>query len=147
MYASKRYKQGYYTPKNPSKYIGDINKIRYMSSWELTTHRFFDNNQRVIRWGSEVIIIPYLKPTDNRIHRYIVDYYVEYINVHGEIVTELIEVKPLKDTRVSRSRNPSTRLYENLTTAVNYAKWQAATQFASQRGWKFRIVSENSIFR
>ena len=75
---ARHFKQGYYTPKNPDKYVGDITKIRYMSSWELELHKFFDGNPNVIRWASEEIAIPYYKPTDGRIHKYYPDYWVNF---------------------------------------------------------------------
>ena len=81
MMAGKRFEQGQYIPRNPHKYVGDIDKIRYMSSYELETHKFFDNNERVLRWSSEEIAIPYLKPTDGRVHKYYPDYWVEYVNI------------------------------------------------------------------
>lgn len=143
---SKRFSQGWYTPKNPDKYMGDPTKIRYMSSWELETHQFFDNNEKVVRWSSETIAIPYIKPTDGKIHKYYPDYYVEYINTAGQLVKEIIEVKPIAQTKVPRA-NHKHKLYEQLTFAVNTAKWQAATSFCKNRGILFRIVTEKSIFR
>lgn len=143
---ASRFKQGLYVPKNPQKYVGDVSKIRYMSSWELKTHEFFDNNTKVLKWASEEIAIPYIKPTDRRIHKYFVDYWVEYVDNNGEICTEIIEVKPAAQTRAPRA-NSKHRLYEQLTFAVNTAKWEAAAKFAAERNWTFRIITEKSIFR
>lgn len=144
--AGKRFTQGAYTPRNPHKYVGDITKIRYMSSYELETHKFFDGNERVLRWSSEEIAIPYIKPTDGRVHKYYPDYWVEYINRDGEIVQEVIEVKPAAQTKTPR-KNHKHALYEQLTYAVNVAKWQAAQAFCNKHGWKFRIITEHSIFK
>lgn len=144
--AGKRFEQGQYTPRNPHKYVGDIDKIRYMSSYELETHKFFDNNERVLRWSSEEIAIPYLKPTDGRVHKYYPDYWVEYVNKDGVIVQEIIEVKPASQTRAPRANNKH-RLYEQLTLAVNMAKWQAAQAFCKQNNMTFRIITEKSIFK
>jgi hypothetical protein len=143
---TKNFQQGYYQPKNPHKYVGDTSKIRYMSSYELETHAFFDNNDRVLRWASEEIAIPYLKPTDGKLHKYYPDYWVEYVNRNGEIIHEIIEVKPASQTRIPRA-NTKHRLYEQLTFAVNTAKWQAAQAFCEAKGWKFRIITEKSIFK
>lgn len=141
-----RFTQGYYTLKNPEKYVGDKSKIRYMSSWELQTHSFFDNNKRVIRWSSEELCIPYIKPTDGKIHKYYPDYWVEYVNTDGEILQEIIEVKPSTQTRMPRS-NSKHKLYEQITFAVNTAKWQACSMWCKQHGMNFRIVTEKSIFK
>lgn len=142
---NKRFTQGLFTPKNPHKYMGDPTKIRYMSSWELETHKFFDNNEKVLRWGSEVIAIPYLKPTTGKMHKYLVDYFVEYINRDGVIVRELIEVKPLSQVKAPRS-NSKHKLYEQLTYAINIAKWEAAAHYAKQHNMVFKILTEKQIF-
>jgi hypothetical protein len=144
---SKPYQQGRYIPKNPSKYIGDITKIRYMSSWEYEMHKFLDNNPYVIEWASEEIAIPYIKPTDNKVHKYYVDYYIKYVDKNGNIKTELIEIKPTTQTKASRSKKTITQLKENITFAINVAKWKAAQDFAYKNGWTFRIITENEIFK
>lgn len=142
----RRYRQGIFTPKHPEKYRGDSTRIRYMSSWELEMHNFLDNNPNVVEWSSEEIAIPYIKPTDGRIHRYYPDYLVTYKTRTGQLITELIEVKPKSQTKQPRKTHKHA-LYEQATYAINIAKWQAATKFANDRGWIFRIVTENSIFR
>lgn len=143
---AKNFRQGYYEVKNPHKYEGDTAKVRFMSSWEYETHTFMDCNERVLRWSSECIAIPYLKPTDGRVHRYYPDYWVEYVNRDGEIIQEIIEVKPLAQTKAPR-KNHKHVLYEQLTLAVNLAKWSAAEAFCQANGMKFRIITEKSIFK
>lgn len=147
---ASKFKQGWYTPKHPEKYVGDISKIRYMSSWELKTHQFLDNNPNILRWSSEEIAIPYMKPTDGKVHRYFPDYWVEYRNRCGETIHEIWEVKPASQTRKPRNtkkKNPKTRLYEDVTYAINIAKWQAAKQFCDQHNVIFRILTEHDIYR
>ena len=140
------FKQGFYTPKNPEKYIGNVNKIIFRSSWEYNLHTFFDNNTRILKWGSEIICIPYIKPTDNRIHRYYPDYYIEYVNTEGELIREIIELKPLSQTKQPKA-NSKHRIYEQLTYAVNMAKWTAAEQWCQNNNVKWRIVTEKSVFK
>lgn len=144
------FKQGWYQLRHPEKYIGDPAKIRYMSSWELSTHRFLDNNPNILRWSSEEIAIPYIKPTDGKVHRYFPDYWVEYRNRQGELIQEIWEVKPKTQTRkpcASKKKNARTRLYEDVTYAINIAKWQAAKQFCDAHGFIFRIMTEKDIYR
>ena len=141
-----RFKQGYYTPKNPEKYIGNVNKIVYRSCWELNLHIFFDNNTKVIRWGSEIICIPYVKPTDNKIHRYYPDYYIECLNTKGELIKEVIELKPLSQIRPPKS-NSKHKIYEQLTYAVNVAKWESAKRWCEQNNVNWRIISEQQVFK
>jgi hypothetical protein len=144
--AGSRYKQGYYTPRFPDKYVGDVSKIRYMSSWELECHRFFDGNERVLRWASEEIAIPYIKPTDGKVHKYYPDYWVEFINAHGETIQEIIEVKPHEQTKAPRKTHKH-MLYEQVMYQINIAKWAAAQEFCRQRNITFRIVTQRAIFK
>ncbi len=142
-----RFLQGYYQPKNVDKYIGDLDKIVYRSSWELTFMNFLDNNKNIVKWASEPFPIPYIKPTTKRVHRYYPDFYVEYADKDGEAKKELIEVKPLQQTRRCRSKNPKTKLYEDITFAINMAKWEAAKSFCDNQGITFRILTEREIFK
>lgn len=141
------FKQGRYTPKNISKYIGDPSKVVYRSSWELRMHQFLDQNQSILKWCSECIAIKYLKPTDKKIHRYYPDYYVVYKNKKGEIVKQILEVKPASQTRRTRKKNPKQRLYEEVTYAINVAKWASAQQFCKKHGITFRLITENELFK
>lgn len=143
---ARRYHQGLYTPKHPEKYVGDTTKVRYMSSWELHLHEFFDNNPNVIRWSSEELAIPYVKPTDGKIHRYFPDYWVEFLNKDGKIVQEIIEVKPQQQTKVPRA-NSKQKLAETVQLAINISKWKSAQEWCKQRNIKFRIVTETTIFK
>jgi len=144
---ARNFKQGYYQPKNTDKYTGDLNKIIYRSSWELTFMQFLDNNPSIHRWASEPFPIPYVKPTTGRVHRYFPDFFVEYLDKDGNAKKEIIEVKPAQQTRRTRSRNPKTKLYEDITYAINIAKWQAAKQFCDDNDITFRILTENEIYK
>lgn len=141
--------QGHYKPRHPEKYVGDINKIRFMSSWELSMNKFLDDNPNILRWSSEEIVIPYVKPTDGKVHKYYPDYWVEFQNKHGDVVSEIWEVKPKNQTTPpkTRGKNKKTQLRESITYAVNVAKWGAATQFCNKYKLKFRIITENQLFK
>lgn len=54
--------KGLFKPEHPEKYMGDITKIRFLSSWELRFMHFCDSNPNVISWGSEEIRIQYWNP-------------------------------------------------------------------------------------
>lgn len=143
----KGYRQGRYEPRHPEKYIGDLNKITYRSSWELKFCQFVDNNPNITHWASEEIAIQYLKPTTGRVHRYYPDFYIEYIDRKGNVIRELIEVKPDKQTRASTARKSKTRLYEDITYGINVAKWKAAQHWCTTKGVKFRILTEHQLFK
>jgi hypothetical protein len=171
------FKQGFYTPRHPEKYIENKKRvrhlspeeirtrriansnatvikwgsgrfaIRYLSSWELRMHRFLDFNATVIKWSSEPFAVRYVKPTDGKIHRYYPDYWVKYRNRKGQIVQEVLEVKPSNQTRRSRRRNPKARLYEDMVYSVNLAKWSACEKFCDKYGLKFYRITEKDLFR
>lgn len=140
--------QGYYTPRHPEKYVGNVKKIRYMSSWELQTHRFFDNNPNILRWASEGIAVPYLNPIDQQVHKYLPDYWISYKNKNNIIKYELIEVKPEKETLVPKAAGKKRQhyLFEALTYVRNKAKWEAAQAFCNKHGLTFRIITEKQLF-
>lgn len=104
--------------------------------------KFFDSHPSVYKWGSEEISIPYVKPTDGRVHKYFPDFIVVYKDKEGNLIKELVEVKPMKESVLTeRSSN-----YDKIAIAVNHAKWQAAEAFCAQNGMKFRVLTEQSIF-
>lgn len=139
-----------YNVRNRHKYMGDPDNVIIRSSWEARAFEFFDNNINVIRWGSEEIEIPYMKPQPDgmiRPARYYPDIYVEYVNKEGTLIKELFEVKPEKFTKQSRARNSHTKHFENYQYIVNMAKFHAAEEWCKRNGYKFTILSEKSIFR
>lgn len=138
-----KFKQGQYIPTNKEKYLGDPNKIRYMSSWELKMFQFLDNNSNILKWASEEIPIKYIKPTDRKIHTYWPDIFIVYKGKNGQIKQELIEIKPQKQTKQPR-KNAS--IYEKLTYAVNCSKWHAANEWCKANNVEFRILTEKQLF-
>jgi hypothetical protein len=142
-----RFTQGKYKLNNPSKYIGNPDNITYRSSWELRVHTFLDNNPNILKWASEEIPIKYLHPADNKIHTYWPDYYVEYVNSKSMLIREIIEVKPSKDGKISKSKNPRTKAIETMTYVTNMAKWEHAKKFCEAHKLQFRILTEKELFK
>ena len=106
--------------------------------------RWLDLHDDVIQWSSESVVIPYISPKDNRMHRYFVDFYTKVKTKDGKIEESLIEVKPLKETRPPKVQKRKTRRYitEVMTWGVNQAKWKAASAYCKKRGWKWVIMTE-----
>jgi hypothetical protein len=136
-------KQGIFTPQFPEKYIGDATNIKYRSSWEKNAMFYFDRNINVLKWASEEIKIPYIKPTDKKVHFYIPDFFVSYINANGEVIQEIVEVKPKKEV-VQTTKSSA---YDLLSIAVNKAKWESAVAFCEKNNLGFRILTEDQLFR
>ena len=143
------YRQGLFIPTNTQKYRGDVNKIRFMSSWELKVFHFLDGNPNILEWSSEGVVVPYIKPTDGKIHKYYVDCWVKYRNKLGEIVEELWEIKPKKQTKppTRRGKSKKTQLNETILHEINKAKWNSARLLCEKRGWVFRLITEDSLFK
>jgi len=143
-----KYKQGVYKVKNKEKYLGTKDP-RYLSSYELKFFQWADRSKSVTKWGAEVVVVPYFNEPKDRNARYIVDIYLEYVDKNGKVQRELIEIKPLAQALPPKRGKKRKDIYENevLTYIQNQNKWQAATDYANERGWKFRILTENSIFK
>lgn len=141
--------KGKYTPKNPSKYIGNPTQCIFRSLWERKVMGWMDDNPSVIRWGSEQVIVMYRSPVDGKKHRYIVDFIMEIKDKTGNIRTVLIEVKPKHQCEPPKKPKKKTKTYisESKTWAVNQAKWEAAKKVADSRGWEFHIITEDTLFK
>lgn len=143
------YKQGRFIPQNPKKYRGDPTQIFYRSGWEKKCMENFDMNTSIISWSSEEIVIPYRSPVDGKIHRYFVDFYVEAINSDNTIKHMLIEVKPFAQTQEPKIPKKRTKrfLTEVVTYGINQAKWNAAKQYCDLKGWEFKLITEQELFK
>jgi hypothetical protein len=132
-----------YIPIFPEKYTGDPSNIIMRSSWETRFASWCDKNPSVLKWNSEETIIPYKCPTDNRIHRYFVDFKITVTT--GK--TYLVEVKPKTQTQppIYPGKRTQRYLQESLAFMKNQAKWEAASEFAKDRGWEFKIITEHEL--
>jgi hypothetical protein len=138
---------GRFIPKHPKKYIGDANNIIYRSSWECKVMSWLDQNPSIISWASEELIVPYISPIDNRRHRYFPDFIVKMRTRDGTLKTMMLEVKPKKQTIQPEIRKRITKQYliEVQTWGVNQAKWKAATEYCLDRGWEFKLITEDHL--
>ena len=136
-----RYK-GKFRPQNYKKYKGDPTNIIYRSGWELTFMKYLDRQPSVLKWSSEEIVIPYRSPIDGRLHRYFPDFWVKTTN--GE---SLIEIKPKKQTKPPKPNPKHKRrfLKEVKTWGINEAKWKAAAEYCENKGWKWQIITEDTL--
>jgi len=142
-----KFKQGIFKPQNSQKYLGSSHPT-YRSSWELKFFRWADLNENVLAWGSETIIIPYINPLDNAVHRYFVDNFVLFKDKEGKKQKFLIEIKPSKQVArpvSSGKKKRATVLYEQTTWITNQAKWEAAKKWAEKKGCQFVILTEKEL--
>lgn len=144
---------GRFRPKNPHKYKGDPTKIIYRSSWELRFFSTCDRHPDVIWWQSEEVVVPYVSPIDGRRHRYFPDVITHVRTPDGKTKTIMIEIKPKAQTKppdrskknTAKGRVSRRYLNEVKTYGINEAKWKAAKIYCAQRGWEFKIYTEDTL--
>lgn len=153
-----KYQQGYYVLKNPSKYIGDPEKIIYRSSLERKFCIKADLSEKIVKWGSEIVSIPYMG-VDNKQHTYHIDFYAEVKNDENPTINDklLIEVKPHVETmRIIENNVPQAPKKKTPTSLRNWEyaikefmknknKWVFADKYAKKRGMKFIVVTEKIV--
>ena len=139
--------KGRYQPNNPLKYKGNFRNIIYRSLWELKFMKYCDSNQNILEWGSEEFCLPYKSPLDNRIHRYFPDFYIKVRESTGIIKKMIIEVKPKRQCMEPKKPKRKTRgyIYEVREYVKNQAKWKAAEEYCIDRGFEFKILTENEL--
>ncbi len=156
----KSAKQGWYVVINPEKVIKPVDnymksyiieenmiKLNYKSSLELKCLRYCDMNMHIKCFGLEPFCIPYLSPKDGKIHRYFIDFFIEFSN--GQKF--LVEVKSSGETREPKIPGKKTEKailnYQKAlqTFAVNTSKWKSARAFCKEKGLTFIILTEKEL--
>ena len=147
-----KYRQGYFKPKNPNKYKGDITQIIYRSGWEFKFLKFCDENSMVIEYSSEPLAIDYWNSVDKKQSKYWIDGWMKTKNKDGIIKEWLIEIKPNKfikpPSSPKRLTEKQTLNYIRHTKAylINTDKFRAAKAWATAHNMKFGIITENFLF-
>ena len=139
--------KGRYNPINPKKYKGNPQNIIYRSLWERKFMVYCDTNDKVLEWGSEEIIIPYISPWDGKKHRYFPDFYIKVKQSSGNIKKFIIEVKPKKQTRPPKPVERKTKRWikEVRTFGINEAKWKHASKWCKDNDMEFKILTEEEL--
>ena len=132
---------GRYKVININKYKGDFTKVVYRSLWEKYVFQWCDNNTNVKEWSSEEVVIPYYYDVDKKYHRYFVD-----LKIVTKEKTILVEIKPAKETEPPIGEKRTKKyINEGLTYIKNMNKWEAANEYAKDRGWEFQIWTEKTL--
>ena len=111
--------------------------------------KWLDENNAVMRWGSEELAIPYVNPIKIDaagrpvISRYYPDFIIMYRDNTGGVRKEIVEVKPYAQAVMT----PGMSERDKLMFAVNQAKWKAASLFAESQGATFRVITEKTMFK
>jgi len=136
-----RFAQGIYEVKNLTKYVGK-KKPTYRSGWELDVFRFCDANPNILEWASEPIRIPYFNPIKGRKTTYVPDILLIYKDKLGKQRTELIEIKPKKQSFMTEGLS----VKERTVVQINHLKWKAAVQWCKQHNIVFRVITEDQLY-
>lgn len=147
VYGSKAHK-GKWKPRNPEKYIGDVDNIVARSSWERKFLNYCDLNPDIIEYSSEEVVLPYFDPVQNKMRRYFVDFWMKVRRPDGSIKKFLVEIKPDKFTRPPAIPKRKTKQFieEALQYATNNAKWEAAIKVCNENDMEFLILTERHLF-
>ena len=162
-----KYKQGYYIPKHPEKWVTKVNE--YRSSWELKFFDFCDRSDQIIRVGSEPLAVTYLDPVANLEHchknhldpnnpinwkrrKYYVDMWIEIQLKDGSTKKIFIEIKPYKESIQPDPLPPNAKMKDiqkyNRAMKIfltNQAKWRAAKAEFTKRGCEFQVWTEKEL--
>ena len=148
----KRYNQGFYKIFNTDKYMGDPTKCIYRSSWEFKFMLYLDRTDKILRWGSENITIPY-QDEKGKWHRYYPDFYYE-ISIGGNphnFTRVVAEIKPKKETIYPKTpKKQTTKAFESYeyqlkTYQKNLYKWTKAITWCERNQMKFVIIHEDHL--
>lgn len=138
-------KQGWYQLVNPAKYRQPLDEtmqstrpgyVKFKSSLELRAIQYADAHPGVLWWSLEPFSIPYIKPTDAKVHRYYPDL---LLNQGGKLI--VIEVKSSDEIKPPTRPDPDALA----TYYINQAKWQAARKFCHQKNMHFCILTEQDL--
>lgn len=154
------YRQGYFEPKNKSKYFGTF-PIIYRSSYELKFCHFCDNSPQVIKWASEPDFSPFpieYIDTDGVRRRYYPDFLM-YVKTDKGVRQYVIEVKP--NSHLKRPKKPKKKKRQHASTyltevkkyekrkrffELNRIKMEYAKQFCKKRGMIYKLITEDWLF-
>jgi hypothetical protein len=145
---NKRYPKPYKIKlARPEKYVGDVNNVVIRSSWEKKFVTWCENNNSVLKWGSELVAVPYYSKLDMKLRKYYPDFWIQILKQDGTTDRLIIEIKPYSQTipPVKGRKQQKTIINEVTTYQLNADKWSAMDDWAKKNGWKFIIMTEYEL--
>ena len=140
-----RYRQGFFKPSNPKKYVGDVKKIVYRSWLEFRFMSRLDTDPSITKWASEEFFIPYTIPGEKFTRRYFIDLFFEK-TIKGKSKKFICEIKPYAQCKPPKKTGTQKRyLTEAAAYNMNSAKWIAAAKWGKERDCKFIIWTEKDL--
>jgi len=110
--------------------------------------QYCDTNEKVLEWSSEETYVWYKSPVDGKNHRYFPDFLIKVKESTGDIKKYMIEIKPKKQTVPPPKPKRQTKQYisEVYEYAKNQSKWEAAKEWCADRGYEFKVITEDNLF-
>lgn len=160
---NKKYNQGNFIPVNKDKVmkLNTQGGVYYRSGWEKRIMTWLDNNESIVMWGAECLIIPYqMTHFDNgetklKKHSYYPDFYYEIRSEDGNSKKVVVEVKPQKEYQMvldltqGRMNVPKEGLkklrsfeYDLKMAYKNKSKWETMIAWCNKKGYEFIIITE-----
>lgn len=133
-------KKGYYFPLHPEKYVAESKTIIYKSSLEQRFMLYLDKNPNVKWWKYEPAPIKYYDASTQKVRKYFIDFVVCVKGSPDKIF--YCEVKSKKET--VKPKNPN-NVKDNLLYLKNVSKWTAASRHCAERGYEFKLVTEDQL--
>lgn len=62
-----------------------------------------------------------------------------------EVNTYVVEIKPKKQTKPPTNTKRRSYVTEMATYMINNSKWKSAETFCSEKGWNFKILTEEDL--
>jgi hypothetical protein len=146
------HEQGYYSVINTKKYIGDLTKVIYRSSYERIFYHSLDVDPSVIYWCVEPqqLRIRYWNPTKKRFSHYYPDAFC-LKKVGDREVKCLIEIKPKsklikpKPPKVSDPKKNAQYLRRLSEYNVIDAKRKASVEYCKMKGMEYIFITERTV--
>lgn len=132
-----------YTPENIEKYKGNV-PIVMRSRMERKFAEWCDRHPRILMWSSETVTVPYYNPVKKRKATYYPDFIVKLRTNDGDKIY-VIELKPESQTVKPKYSKRKSLLNEQMVYLINQAKWQACESFCSKYGYKFMVITNESL--
>lgn len=144
--------QGYYRVLNIDKYVGDLTKVIYRSSYEKTFYHSLDTDPIVILWCVEPqqLRIRYWNPVKRKWSYYYPDAFCVK-KVGEQEIKCLLEIKP--KSKLNKPLQPNTRDSKKIASFkrkmdeynVIDAKRKAAVAFCKIRGFEYVFITERTV--
>lgn len=158
---TQKYHQGLYIPQNRDKLIKANNEggVYYRSGLEKKMMIYLDLNDKISRWCSEYIKIPYEKTEWSSVrkdfettqHTYYPDFYYELYKSDGSLSKVVAEVKPRSETiEPVIKENMTSKQIRNLEYSLktynkNLQKWKYMIEYCQRKGFDFIIITEEHL--